>query len=96
MSVFLHVNSLLKLETRVFSTASFMTLMCVYFFSSFSQGYLDQFEEHRPSYQVIVNTESFVLEHTSCLQHDDIKKGVSEFVQEFDALEESAKVGKML
>ena len=64
-------------------------------FFPLSQGYLDQFEEHRPSYQVIVDTESFVLEHTSCLQHDDIKQGVSEFTHEFDTLEESAKVGKI-
>lgn len=41
---------------------------------------------------MIVETEEFVLEHSSCHDHEDIKKTVQDTVKLFETLEESGTV----
>ena len=42
--------------------------------------------------QVIIDTKTFVLEHTSCREHDDIKQRIDDIVRQYEELKESGEV----
>jgi hypothetical protein len=54
--------------------------------------YIDEIEEHKPAIEVIIVTESFVLEHTKKSTHAATTQRVKDLKDKFDNLEGSERI----